>query len=145
MLHKAWSSIEEVPYCFWRSSIKFQGHMGWKINDLNPIWVRLLGRLQLSNPSDLPCFSIFTHRSLFSLAVILSVLTLQLETLSLAINSLASRRSGPWFNIKMSSYQYRKSHYGDKMVVRSSYIHNGISYTGKMSSLYWIRALGMVL
>ena len=28
MTHKAWSSIEEVPYCFWRSSVKFQGHMG---------------------------------------------------------------------------------------------------------------------
>ena len=41
----------------------------------------------------------------------------------------------------MSSYQYRKSHCGDKTVVRSSYLHNGISYTGKMSSLYWIRAL----
>ena len=25
-----------MPYCFWRSSIKFQGHMGPKINDLNP-------------------------------------------------------------------------------------------------------------
>ena len=50
-------------------------------------------------------------------------------------------RPGPWFNIKMSSYQYRKSHCGDKTVVRSSYLHNGISYTGKMSSLYWIRAL----
>ena len=49
--------------------------------------------------------------------------------------------SGPWFNIKMSSYQYRKSHCGDKMVIRSSYLHNGISYTGKMTSLYWIRAL----
>ena len=47
---------------------------------------------------------------------------------------------GPWFNIKMPSYQYRKSHCGDKTVVRSSYLHNGISYTGKMSSLYWIRA-----
>ena len=45
---------------------------------------------------------------------------------------------GPWFNIKMSSYQYRKSHCGDKTVVRSSYLHNGISYTGKMASLYWI-------
>ena len=42
-----------------------------------------------------------------------------------------------WFNIKMSSYQYRKSHCGDKTVVRSSYLHNGISYTGKMASLYW--------
>ena len=41
----------------------------------------------------------------------------------------------------MSSYQYRKSHCGDKTVVRSSYLHNGISYTGKMSSLYWIEAL----
>ena len=50
-------------------------------------------------------------------------------------------QSGPWFNIKMSSYQYRKSHCGDKTVVRSSYLHNGISYAGKMSSLYWIRAL----
>ena len=49
---------------------------------------------------------------------------------------------GPWFNIKMSSYQYRKSHCGDKTVVRSSYLHNGISYTDKMTSLYWIRALG---
>ena len=42
---------------------------------------------------------------------------------------------------KMSSYQYRKSHCGDKMVVRSSYIHNGISYTGKMASLYWFSPL----
>ena len=52
--------------------------------------------------------------------------------------------SGPRFNIKMSSYQYRKSHCGDKTVVRSSYLHNGISYAGKMSSLYWMRALGPV-
>ena len=49
--------------------------------------------------------------------------------------------TGPWFNIKISSYQYRKSHCGDKTVVRSFYLHNGISYTGKMWSLYWIRAL----
>ena len=44
-------------------------------------------------------------------------------------------------SIKMSSYQYRKSRCGDKRVLRSSYLHNGISYTGKMSSLYWIGAL----
>ena len=48
---------------------------------------------------------------------------------------------GPWFNIKMSSYQHRKSHCGDKTVVRSSYLHSGISYTGKITSLYWITAL----
>ena len=41
----------------------------------------------------------------------------------------------------MSSYQYRKSHCGDKTVERSSYLHNGISYTGKMSSLYWFSPL----
>ena len=44
---------------------------------------------------------------------------------------------GPRFNIKMLSYLCRKSHCGDKTVVRSSYLHNGISYTGKMTSLYW--------
>ena len=48
---------------------------------------------------------------------------------------------GGWFNINMSSYQYRKSHCGDKTILRPSYLHNGISYTGKMTSLYWIRAL----
>ena len=45
---------------------------------------------------------------------------------------------GPRFNIKMSSYQYRESHCGDKTVVRSSYLYNGIPHTGKMTSLYWI-------
>ena len=49
-------------------------------------------------------------------------------------------RSGPWFNIKMSSYQYRKSHCGDKTILQPSYLHNGISNTGKMTPLYWIRA-----
>ena len=48
---------------------------------------------------------------------------------------------GGGVNIKMSSYQYRKSHCGDK----TSYLHNGISYTGKMTSLYWIRAQRSVL
>ena len=47
----------------------------------------------------------------------------------------------PRFNIKTTSYQYRKSHCGDKTILRPSYLHNGISYTGKMTSLYWIRAL----
>ena len=30
MMHKAWCSIEEVPYCFSRSYVKFQGHMAKK-------------------------------------------------------------------------------------------------------------------
>ena len=52
-----------------------------------------------------------------------------------------NNQHGPWFNIKMLSYQYRKSYCGDKTVVRSSYLPNGIFYTGKMTSLYWIRVL----
>ena len=47
---------------------------------------------------------------------------------------------GGWFNIKMTSYRYRKSHCGDKTILRPSYLHNGISYAGKMISLCWIRA-----
>ena len=46
---------------------------------------------------------------------------------------------GPWFNIKMSSYQYRKSHCGYNTILRPSYLHNGIAYTGKTASSYWIR------
>ena len=44
----------------------------------------------------------------------------------------------------MTSYQCRKSHCGDKTILRPSYLHNGISYTGKMTSLYWIRALILI-
>ena len=51
--------------------------------------------------------------------------------------------AGPQFNIKTSSYQYRKSHCGDKTVVRSSHLHNRISYTGKMTSLYWFSPQNM--
>ena len=47
----------------------------------------------------------------------------------------------PRFNMKMTSYQYRKSHCGDKTTLRPSYLYNGISYTGKITSLYWNRAL----
>ena len=45
---------EEVPYCFLRSFIKFHGHTGGKIRRFESN-LRLLGRSQLSNPSDLPC------------------------------------------------------------------------------------------
>ena len=113
MKHKAWSSIEEVPYCFSRSSVKFQGHIALKIVEFDPNWTfpdcnsslnspmamkcctkletakvrcpivfqghpsnfkvtrdkkntdfdpnwafRTIGRSQLSNPSDLPCFEL---------------------------------------------------------------------------------------
>ena len=111
MMHKAWSSIEELPYCFSRSSVNFQGHIALKIVEFDPNWAfpdcnsslnapmamkcctkletakkrcpivfqghpsdfkvtgdktspiltqirhfRTIGRSQLSNPSDLPCY-----------------------------------------------------------------------------------------
>ena len=111
MMHRPWSSIVEVPYCFSRSNVKFQGHTALKIikfyrnwafldsnSSLNslmvmkcctkletakercpvvfqshpsnfkvtrdktsPLWTRIgrfrtIGRSQLSNPSDLPCY-----------------------------------------------------------------------------------------
>ena len=49
------------------------------------------------------------------------------------------------FNIKMSSYQYRNSQCGDKTILLPSYIHNGISYTDKTTSLYWMRAVIVAL
>ena len=48
MIHKAWSSIEEVRYCFSRSSVKFQGHTALKASNLTqigrfrtvtPVWI----------------------------------------------------------------------------------------------------------
>ena len=111
MMHRAWSSIVEVPYCFSRSYVKFQGHTALKIFKFDPNWAfpdcnssfnspmalkcctkletakercpivfqghpsnfkvtwdktsqiltqigrfRTIGRSQLSNPSDLPCY-----------------------------------------------------------------------------------------
>ena len=45
------------------------------------------------------------------------------STVTVVINEV---KPGPWFNIKTSSYRYRKSHFGDKTVVRLSYLHNDI-------------------
>ena len=39
----------------WKSADTWEGHTGPTIDNLNPIWVRLLGQLQLSNPWDLHC------------------------------------------------------------------------------------------
>ena len=53
---------------------------------------------------------------------------------------IGSQKPEGLFNIKKPSNQYRKSHCGDKKILRPSYLHNGISYTAKMTSSYWIRA-----
>ena len=38
MLHKAYNSKGEMPYCFPRSSINFQGHTVQNITDFDPNW-----------------------------------------------------------------------------------------------------------
>ena len=38
MMHNAWSSMEEVPYWFLRSSVKLQGHTALKIIEFDPNW-----------------------------------------------------------------------------------------------------------
>ena len=67
-----------------------------------------------------------------AIAKIVDVEVMIMTTAGLAVIEVP----GPRFNIKMSANLYGKSHCGDKTVVISSYLHNGISYTGKMSSLY---------
>ena len=52
--------------------------------------------------------------------------------------------AGPWFNIKMTFYHYKTSQCGDDTILRPSYLHNEISYTGKTASLYWIGTLFFV-
>ena len=39
---------------------------------------------------------------------------------------------------------YRKSHFGDKAIVRPSYLNSGIFYTCNMTYSYWIRAYVMI-
>ena len=55
ILHKAWSSIEEVPYCFWRSSVKFQGHAALKIIEFDPDWAFLDCNSSLNSPMGTKC------------------------------------------------------------------------------------------
>ena len=47
MMHKAWSSIENVSYYFSRSYIKFQGHTGQKIVNFVRTWIE---RFWISTP-----------------------------------------------------------------------------------------------
>ena len=53
MIYKAWSSIEEVPYCLSRSSVKFQGHSGRKISNFDPNWAFLDCNCSLNSPIGL--------------------------------------------------------------------------------------------
>ena len=55
MMHRAWSSIVEVPYCFSRSSVKFQGHTALKIVEFDPNWAFPDCNSSLNSPMAMKC------------------------------------------------------------------------------------------
>ena len=55
MRHKAWSNIEEVPYCLWRLSIKFEGHMALKLVEFDPDWAFSDCHSRLNSPMGTKC------------------------------------------------------------------------------------------
>ena len=55
MMHKAWSSIEEVPYCLSRSSVKFQGHTALKFVEFDPNWAFPDCNSSLNLPMAMKC------------------------------------------------------------------------------------------
>ena len=55
MVHRAWSSIVEVPYCFSRSYIKFQGHTALKIVEYDPDWAFPDSNSSLNLPMAMKC------------------------------------------------------------------------------------------
>ena len=55
MMHRAWSSIVEVPYCFSRSSIKFQGDTALKIVEFDPNWAFPDCNSSLNSPMAMKC------------------------------------------------------------------------------------------
>ena len=54
-MHRAWSSIVEVPYCFSRSSVKFQGHTALKIVEFDPNWAFPDSNSSLNSPMAMRC------------------------------------------------------------------------------------------
>ena len=57
MMHKAWSSIEEVSYCFSRSSVKNQGHTALKIIEFDPNWAFPDCNSSLNSPMAMTCYT----------------------------------------------------------------------------------------
>ena len=55
MMHKAWSRIEEVPYCFSRSYVKLQGHTANKIVDFDPAWAFPVCNSSFNSPMATKC------------------------------------------------------------------------------------------
>ena len=55
MMHRAWSSIVEVPYCFSRPHVKFQGHTALKIVEFDPNWAFSDSNSSLNSPMAMKC------------------------------------------------------------------------------------------
>ena len=55
MMHRAWSSIVEVPYSFSRSYVKFQGHTALKIVEFGPNWAFPDSNSSLNSPMAMKC------------------------------------------------------------------------------------------
>ena len=55
MMHRAWSSIVEVPYCFSRSYFKFQGHTALKIVEFDRNWAFPDCNSSLNSPLAMKC------------------------------------------------------------------------------------------
>ena len=55
MMHRAWSSIVEVPYCFSRSYVKFQGHTALKIVKFDPNGAFPDSNSSLNSPMAMKC------------------------------------------------------------------------------------------
>ena len=55
MMHRAWSSIVEVPFCFSRSYFKLQGHTALKIVEFDPNWAFPDCNSSLNSPMAMKC------------------------------------------------------------------------------------------
>ena len=55
MMHRPWSSIVEVPYCFSRSNVKFQGHTALKIVKFGRNWAFLDSNSSLNSLMVMKC------------------------------------------------------------------------------------------
>ena len=55
MIHIAWSCLGELPYCFSRSSVKFQVHTALKIVEFDPDWAFPHCNSSLNSPMATKC------------------------------------------------------------------------------------------
>ena len=55
MMHRPWSSIVEVPHCFSRSNVKFQGHTALKIVKFYRNWAFLDSNASLNSLMVMKC------------------------------------------------------------------------------------------